>query len=102
MNVQPGRLGIGKDSVHATADIDNENADGEQCRELDNSLEGNRGHNTVVLLLGIHVAGAEQDCEHGHARGYAKRQPDLVPTCQAAAPEFGRACNGFDRGGYGL
>ena len=59
MDVQSRCLGIGKDRIHAAPDIDDENANGEQRRELYDSLKRDRRHHAVVLLLGVHVARAE-------------------------------------------
>src|SRR5690606_26888562 len=94
--------GAGEDRLHAAADIDDEKADGEEGGELDDGFEGDGSDDAVVLLLGVDVAGAEQDGEQRHAGGDAEGEADLVPAFEAAAPEFGGPGDGFDRGGDGL
>ena len=94
--------GAAEDGLQPAPGIDDENAHGEQSRQLDHGLEGNGGDNAVMLFLGIDMAGAEQDGEHGHGRCDAEGQTDIVNAGKTALPEFGGAGHGLDRGGHGL
>ena len=60
---------VGEDGAEPAGDApDREDADGEQGDELDDRLDGDGGDDAVVALVGVEVAGAEQDGEEREAR----------------------------------
>jgi hypothetical protein len=99
VDVEARFLGARKDGFEATADIDDEDAGGDQRGELDDGLERNGRDDAEVLLLGIDVAGAEEDGEERHSSGDGEREANLVDATNAAAAD---TRDGVDRGRHRL
>ena len=59
---------VGEDGAEPAGDApDREDADGEERDELDDRLDGDGGDDAVVALVGVEVAGAEEDGEEREA-----------------------------------
>ena len=70
-----GGLGAREDVAEAAVEAErHEQADGEECDELDDQLERDRRHHALVLLARIDVARPEQDREHGHESERRRRR----------------------------
>ena len=95
-------FGAREDGLKAAAGIDDKDTDGDKRGEFHNGLEGNRGDNAMVLLLGVDIAGAEQDGEERHAGRDTERKPDIVDARKASLAEFAGAGDRLDRGGHRL
>ena len=90
---------LGKDALETASDMDHENPDREQSRELDHGLEGDGGDDAMVLLLGVNMTRAEQDGKQRHAGGNTEGQAHIVDTLEAALAEFGGPGDRLDRRG---